>query len=293
MPPRYKSTRNRSTALPQPTAPPRIPQIHAPTQPPVVPPAEGVPIVQLGWILKALAIIFSAAFLFAYATLCIVFSRAQWQLVLHPSHSVPQTPASFHLAFTPVHFGVDNSGLPQLAGWWIPAPIPTVRTALILPSGEGSSANALPAANLLHRQNLNVLLFDYRGYGDSLGDHPTQATMEFDANTALTYLTATRSIPSSSIVVYGIGLGAALAVHLCAQNLALPALVLQSPDGDLAERVRQNPSAKLVPFRQLFNEPFPLAAPLRQLPTPRLIRTGTPSPADLARFLSFHLPPAR
>jgi len=241
MPPNSKPARNRSTAAP----------------PLAAPPAQDIPVVQLGWILKALAIVFAAAFLCAYATICIVFSRAQWQLVLHPSHSVPQTPASFHLAFTPVHFGVDNSGLPQLSGWWIPAPIQTPRSALILPSGAGSSADALPAAQLLHQQNLNVLLFDYRGYGHSLGGHPTQATMQSDANTALAYLTSTRSIPTSSIVVYGIGLGAALAVHLCARNPALPALVLQSPDGDLTERVHQSPSAKLVPFRQLFNEPFP------------------------------------
>ncbi len=266
---------------------------YAPDTQPGTKPAEAIPLVELGWILKALAIVFLAAFLCAYGTICILFSRTQWQIILHPSRTVAATPASFNASYTAVQFGVDNSGLPQLTGWWIPAPSQTLRSALILPSGNGSSADALPAARLLHQQNLNVLLFDYRGYGHSGGEHPTQATMEADAGAALAYLTSTRSIPPSSIAVYGIGLGASLAVHLCAQNPALPALILQSPDGDTEKRVRQDSRSRLTPFHHLFNEPFALNAPLRRLPTPRLILNGSPNPADLAPFLSAHLPPSR
>jgi pimeloyl-ACP methyl ester carboxylesterase len=248
-----------------------------------------IPLVELGWILKALAVVFIAAFICAYLTICILFSRSQWQLVLHPSHTVAITPASLNLPFTEVHFGVDNSGLPQLDGWWIPASSPTTRTALVLHAADGSITNALPSAQLLHNQNLNVLLFDYRGYGHSLGQHPTEASMETDATTALTYLTTTRSIPTNSIAVYGIGLGASLAAHLCAQNPTLPALILQSPDGDLSNRVRQDPRAKLVPFTYLFNEPFPLANTLHTLPTPKLILATPPNPVTLTQFLTTHL----
>jgi uncharacterized protein len=255
-------------------------------------PPEMIPLVEVGWILKALAAVFVVALLCSYLTLCILFSRSQWQLVLHPSHTVTTTPASLNLPFTEVHFGVDNSGLPQLSGWWIPASTPATRTALILHAADGSVTNALPAAQLLHSQNLNVLLFDYRGYGQSLGQHPTETSMEADAATALTYLTSTRSIPSASIVIYGTGLGASLAVHLCAQNPTLPALLLQSPDGDLTDRIRQDPRSKLVPVSLLFNEPFPLSQPLTTLPTPKLI---LPTPADnqaLTQFLTTHLPPS-
>ncbi len=113
--------------------------------------------------------------------------------------------------------------------------------------------------------------------------------MEADAATALTYLTTTRSIPASSIVVYGTGLGASLAVHLCAANPSLPALLLQSPDGDLTDRVRSDPRAKIIPFTLLFNQPFPLAAPLRELPTPKLLLPTTAP--TLTQFLTTHLKP--
>ena len=284
--PQKNSQNSRSKSSPK---PPRLQARYDPQRGSA--PPEMIPLVEVGWILKALAAVFAVALLCSYLTLCILFSRSQWQLVLHPSHAVATTPASLNLPFTEIHFGVDNSGLPQLDGWWIPASTPTTRTALILHAADGSITNALPPAQLLHAQKLNVLLFDYRGYGQSLGQHPTEASMETDAATALTYLTSTRSIPPTSIVIYGTGLGASLAVHLCAQNPTLPALILQSPDGDLTDRVRQDPRAKLVPFTFLFNEPFPLAPPLSTLPTPKLILTTPPDTTALTQFLTTNLKP--
>jgi pimeloyl-ACP methyl ester carboxylesterase len=250
-----------------------------------------IPLVEVAWILKALAAVFVVALLCAYATICVLFSHAQWQLVLHPSRTVATTPASLNLPFTEVHFGVDETGVPQLTGWWLPSDTTTTNTALILHSGDGNLANALPSAQLLHAQHLNVLLFDYRGYGKSLGQHPTQSSMQADAADALTYLTTTRSIPATAIVVYGTGLGASLAVHLCAQNPTLPALILQSPDGDFTDRARLDPRSKIIPFTFLFNQTFPLAEPLQHLPTPKLLLPTPPNPATLSLFLSTHLKP--
>jgi pimeloyl-ACP methyl ester carboxylesterase len=232
-----------------------------------------IPLVEVAWILKALAAVVLVALLCAYATICVLFSHAQWQLVLHPSRTVATTPASLNLPFNEVHFGVDETAIPQLTGWWIPSDTTTQNTALILHAADGSVADALPSAQFLHAQHLNVLLFDYRGYGQSLGQHPTQSSMQADAASALTYLTTTRSIPASAIAVYGTGLGASLAVHLCAENPNLPALILQSPDGDLTERAAHDPRSKIIPFSFLFNQTFPLAAPLQHLPTPKLLIT--------------------
>jgi pimeloyl-ACP methyl ester carboxylesterase len=250
-----------------------------------------IPLVEVGWILKALAAVFLVAIVCAYATICALYSHSQWQLVLHPSRTVTTTPASVHLPFTEVHFGVDITGIPQLTGWFIPSDVTTNNTALILHAADGNLADALPAAQLLHAQHLNVLLFDYRGYGQSLGQHPTQASMEEDAATALTYLTTNRSISPSSIVIYGTGLGASLAVHLCAQNPWIPALLFQSPDGDLTDRARHDPRSKIVPFSLLFNQPFPLSAPLQNLHTPKLILPTPPNIPVLTLFLTTHLKP--
>ena len=254
-------------------------------------PPEMIPLVEVSWILKALAAVFLTALICAYATMCVLFAHGQWQLVLHPSRTVSTTPASLNLPFTEVHFGVDETAIPQLTGWYIPSDTTTTHTALILHAADGNLADALPSAQLLHAQHLNVLLFDYRGYGQSLGQHPTQSSMQADAASALTYLTTTRGIPTTSIVVYGTGLGASLAVHLCAENPNLPALILQSPDGDLTDRAAHDPRSKIIPFKFLFNQTFPLAAPLETLPTPRLLLPTPPNQAALTLFLSTHLKP--
>jgi pimeloyl-ACP methyl ester carboxylesterase len=253
-------------------------------------PPEMIDLVDPTWILKALGGVFAFALLCAYITICFLYAHAQWQLVLRPSRTVATTPASLNLPFTEVHFGVDSTGQPQIDGWFLPTDSPAAPTALLLHSGDGSMSDALPAAQTLHHAHLNVLLFDYRGYGHSLGQHPTEASMQADADTALTYLTTTRSIPISAIVVYGTGVGASLAVHLCAKDPNLPALLLQSPDGDFEARVRQDPRSKLVPVSLLFDQNFPLTKPLKTLTTPKLLLTPTTNPATLTQFLTTHLP---
>jgi hypothetical protein len=247
-----------------------------------------IDLVEVRWILTALAAVFAVALLCAYTTICVLFSHSQWQLVLHPQRTVAATPSSLGLNFTEVHFGADATGQPQLDGWFIPSDNPTsaqsptnAPTALLLHSGDGSMADALPQATALHNVHLNVLLFDYRGFGHSSGQHPTEASMQADAETALTYLTSTRSIPISSIVLYGNGVGGSLAVRLSAEHPALPALILQSPDGDFETRVRQDVRSRLVPVSLLFDQNFPLADPLHKLTTPKLLISTTNGPAPL------------
>jgi pimeloyl-ACP methyl ester carboxylesterase len=235
-------------------------------------PPEMIDLVEPGWILKALGGMFALAIVCAYVTLCVIFSHAQWQLVLHPSRTVASTPASLSLAFTEVHFGVDASGQPQLDGWWIPADEPASRTALLLHGADGSISDALPSVEALHDLHLNVLLFDYRGYGHSSGAHPTQLTMQQDTHTALAYLLENQSVAPNQLVVYGQGVGAPLALQLCASmEKECSAMILDAPDGDLLARASADPRARIVPMSMLFNERFPLAKPLQAATAPKLL----------------------
>ena len=253
-------------------------------------PPEMIELVDPAWILKALGGVLGFALFCAFLTLSILFWRSQWQLVLHPSRTVTGTPATLHLPFQGVDFGVDAVGHPQLDGWFIPSrSAASAPTALVLHSGDGSMSDALPAAQLLHDANLNVLLFDYRGYGKSGGKHPTEASMQADADAALNYLTSTRSLPISSIVVYGTGTGGSLAVHLATQYPLLPALILQSPDGDYAARAKHDPRSSMVPFSMLFNQNFALATPLHNLRTPVLMLSRSDDPSGIHQAIASFL----
>ena len=255
----------------------RKPQPPRPT-PPRVPQSQSPQLIDPRWVLKALAAVFAVALLFAYATLCLLFYQGQWQLVLHPSRTVATTPASLGLAFNEVHI-FPVAGQPQLDGWLIPAADTSAPTALILHGADGSIADALPSAHTLHDAGLNVLLFDYRGFGRSTGQHPTQLSMQEDAAGALAYLTDTQHTAPSNIILFGSGLGASVATRLTADRHNIPAIILESPDGDFAERAYADPRARLVPTRWLFHETFPLADTLHTLATPKLLisyTTATP-----------------
>lgn len=223
------------------------------------------------FILKSLSGVIAAALILAYITLCVVFARSQWQLVLHPSREVAKQPDSYGLNFVEVHFGVDASGEPQLDGWWLPSDNPTDPTVLMLHDGSGSMSDALPLARTLHDASLNVLVFDYRGFGHSTGQHPEQKLMQADAETAYDYLTSTRGIPQGSIAVLGDRGGASLAVGLCTQHPQIPAIILQDADGDFEPRAAQDVRSQFVPVKMLFHEDFPLSAPLHTLATPKLL----------------------
>lgn len=227
------------------------------------------------WILKALGAVVALGLLCSYVTLCAFFYAGQWQFVLHPSRTVSQTPASQQLTFEPVRFGVDVAGRPQLAGWWMPSDLPSDPTILMLHSETGSMADALPAAKALHDARLNVLLFDYRGYGQSEGRHPSQAMMSEDAREALRYVTDARKVPAGNILLFGQGLGASLATTLCQQRSDLPGLILVDADGDTLTRVELDQRSRIVPIGLLFHERFPLSDPLHTLRMPKLLVSHT------------------
>ena len=78
------------------------------------------------------------------------------------------------------------------------------------------------------------MIFDYRGYGQSLFSHPSEARWRQDAEWALEYLTATRHVPAGAIVVDGSALGANLALEIAAAHPQLAGAVLQSPSSRMA-----------------------------------------------------------
>jgi uncharacterized protein len=226
------------------------------------------PLVSHTWLTKAIAVVVIVALICAYLTLSLLFYQGQWQLVLHPQHKA-QAPET-----TSIHFAPDESATPQLTGRWIPA-TPGARyannTVLFLPSGDGSLSDFNPTLDRLHTLGINVFAFDYRGYGYSADTHPNQLRMIQDTESAWTYLTTSRGIPAHQIIPYGIGVGASLATHLAAKYSDVPALILESPKGDLLDTVRHDPHVTLMPVRLLFHEDFPLAGPLASLHTPKLL----------------------
>jgi pimeloyl-ACP methyl ester carboxylesterase len=256
---------------------------HPQPRTPTPQPKAAIEVVDPIWLFKALALSVVAALICAYATLCLLFYQGDWQLVLNPSHTVDRTPASAGLVSSDLRFDAAETGQPRLTAWWIPAtpqqsgfqPKYKAFTVLYLHDGSGSLADTVPALARLHTAGLNVFAIDYRGFGASDGSvHPSQTRMAEDTAAALEYLTGTRHIPARNVILYGAGLGAALAANLAHAHPELPAVILDNPDPDPASRAVARHPSRIVPVRLLFGRQFDIAIPLSSLTTPKLLIAG-------------------
>lgn len=74
------------------------------------------------------------------------------------------------------------------------------------------------ALGMFQKVKANIMLVDYRGYGQSEGS-PTQAGLVMDAEAALDYLLLRRDVVDpSNIFLFGRSLGGAVAMELCARR---------------------------------------------------------------------------
>ena len=130
---------------------------------------------------------------------------------------------------------------------------------------DGNLGDSVGSLARLHATGLNVLAFDYRGYGHSQFVHPSEARWREDAEWALQYLTGTRHVPANSIVIVGNGLGANLAIEVAASHSELAGVVLDEPLGAPAIAIFSDPRSRLVPARALVSDRWNMIAPASTL----------------------------
>lgn len=202
----------------------------------------------------ALALVGVSALFCLWAVLCFGFWIGSWQLLYHPTSIMAHTPADTGLTFDAIELGATESGQAQLHGWWIPGPPESRLTAIYLHGANGNMGDRVDALAPLHAARLNLLVFDYRGYGKSRFVRPSEQHWRDDAESAITYLRDTRHIPAASIVLVGNQLGANLALEVAAQHPELAGVVAENPEESPAQAVFGDPRARLVPARLLFRD---------------------------------------
>jgi pimeloyl-ACP methyl ester carboxylesterase len=215
------------------------------------------------WLLAAVGLVIAGAAACGWLALCLLFWQGSWQLLYRPSATVEKTPASLGLAFDPVAFAVTDTGVPRLKGWWIPAArgVPSGRLTVVYLHGQnGNIGDTLDALAPLHAADANVLAFDYRGYGQSQFERPSEARLRQDAEWALDYLTGTRQIDARTIVLDGSGLGANLALEVAAEHPELAGVIVDSPIADPTAAIFNDARARMVPARLLVRDRYDIRA---------------------------------
>jgi len=153
-------------------------------------------------------------FLVGYLAICAFMYFYQYRLIYQPSAQLSDSPSTYGMEYEALDLQTAD-GL-QLYAWYMEPR--HSRGALILCHGNaGNMSHRLSIASAFYDAGLAVLLFDYRGYGQSEGS-PDEPGTYTDAQTAWNWLTQTKNWPAKKIVLYGESLGAAVAVELALRH---------------------------------------------------------------------------
>jgi uncharacterized protein len=142
------------------------------------------------------------------------------RLLYFPSRAVGAVAAPFEERWLEAPDGT------RLHGWWLRAAPPRKGHVLLCHGNAGNVGDRAMHATLLAASGLDVLLFDYRGYGRSAG-RPSEAGTYRDARAARLALLGEPDVDPERVVYLGESLGGAVALELAVEHP--PAgLVLQS-----------------------------------------------------------------
>ena len=214
----------------------------------------------------------------------------QPRFLYKPTHVLQTTPDSHHLKYEEVWIPA-NAAAKQptfLHSWWIPQ-LKNHLGSLIYFHGAGLNIGYnVSQANWFRWLGLDVLLVEYRGYGLSEGDFPTEASLYEDAEAALAYLTEVRGIPAEEIVLYGHSLGGAIAINLATHHPDLAGLIVHNSFTSMAEMVAFSNLAHWFPVQSMLNQRFESLQKVRHLKLPTLFihATGDPKiPVEMGQRL--------
>jgi uncharacterized protein len=107
-----------------------------------------------------------------------VMRRLLNALLYFPEREILQTPA---VPFTDVAFLSEDGE--RLHGWWVAAQRAPIGHVLLCHGNAGNLGDRVPHVERLSAVGIDVLAFDYRGYGHSSG-HPDEQGTYLDARAA-------------------------------------------------------------------------------------------------------------
>jgi len=187
----------------------------------------------------------------------------------HPLRELEATPAALKLRFEDITF-VAEDGV-RLHGWWLPC-AHARGTVIHCHGNAGNISHRLDLAADLLRLDVNVFLFDYRGYGRSRG-RPTEPGLYRDARAAYEFVRAQYADTNDPpIVVHGQSLGGAVAAQLAADK-PVRGLILESTFTSVPAMARE--LYPLLPARLLCATRFDTLAKIRRLTGPKLLAHST------------------
>ena len=210
-----------------------------------------------------------AAIALAVAGVLLLIWLGQRTLIYFPDRHVPAPAVTGLSDAEDIQIAVADDV--TLQGWFLPArQQPPLWTVVVFNGNAGNRAYRVPLAEALRRHGLSVLLFDYRGFGDSTGS-PTEDGLHDDARAVHAYLVRRSDVRADRLVYFGESLGTAVAVQLAVEHPPA-ALILRSPFTSLVDVGRLH--YPILPVRWLLRDRFSSIDAIARVRSPVLIVAG-------------------
>jgi uncharacterized protein len=224
-------------------------------------------------ILKALGILFPIL-LSLYSAACVFLYFRQAHFIFATERAIKVTPADFQLNYQNVYIPVTNrrGETEKIHGWWIPHPNKEAKPLLYLHGNGITVGENAEHANRLHKLGFSVLLIDYRGFGRSEGEFPSESQVYEDAQAAWNYLVKQQT---QKIFIYGHSLGGAVAVDLAIHHPEAAGLIVESSFTSILDLAAGYPWTQFFPMPLLLTQRFDSLAKVKDLKVPVLFIHGT------------------
>ena len=132
-----------------------------------------------------------------------------------PYRELIATPDNWGMRYEAIQLQTDDSI--TLHGWFLPADQPNTKQALLFFHGNaGNISHRRDSLKIFNRLGLDVLIIDYRGYGQSEGS-PDEQGLYRDAEAAWSYLRKSKDYKPQQIIIFGRSMGGAVAAWLASK----------------------------------------------------------------------------
>lgn len=178
----------------------------------------------------------------AYVLFALLLYLKQDSIVYYPSRNVEVSPTVLGLDYEELWLESDGQ---KAHAWFIPAAAKDAPAVLFCHGNAGNISHRLSTIQIIHELGMNLLLFDYRGYGRSEG-RPSEQNTYADARAAWDYLVQARKIAPARIIVWGRSLGGAVAAwlaHVVGEKETPGALIVESSFSSVPDM-----GARMYPF---------------------------------------------
>jgi alpha-beta hydrolase superfamily lysophospholipase len=184
------------------------------------------------------------------AAMCVVLLRVMAGHLLTPPRMTDGkamyilkrlAPDDLGLPYEPCDFRITDSATGakmKIAGWWIPAALPSARTVILLHGYSDAKVGGIAWAPVWRAIGFHVLAIDLRAHGESDGAYSTAGFYERDdLDQVIDQLRQLRPKQAEKVMLFGVSVGATVAAAVGARREDLMGVVLESPYADFRSAI--------------------------------------------------------